>query len=51
LEVLLKAVKENPGKRPLFLEFPVAGGGFVEIQSGDEFRVSDERPLLAALGL
>ncbi len=51
LEVLLKAVKENPGKRPLVLEFLMPGGGCVEMQSGDEFRVADERPLLAALGL
>jgi hypothetical protein len=33
------------------LEFLMPGGGCVEMQSGDEFRVADERPLLAALGL
>ena len=49
LEALLEAAKKNPGKRPLVLEIAMPGGNSVDLHAGNEFSVSDEKPLLWVL--
>jgi DNA polymerase-3 subunit alpha len=49
LESLLAAVKKNPGNRPLILEFVLPNGRALEMPAGEEFSVSDERVLAAAI--
>jgi len=49
LEVILAAVKKNPGPRPLILEFVMPNGRSLEMPAGEEFGIGDERALQAAL--
>ncbi len=49
LDTIFEIVANNPGKRPLVLEFVMPGGRCIELAAGDNFRVADERTLAAAL--
>lgn len=49
LDAILDTVRNNPGKRPLVLEFVMPGGQCVELAAGEKFRVADERTLATAL--
>ncbi|MFM8764676.1 MAG: DNA polymerase III subunit alpha, partial [Spartobacteria bacterium] len=47
LQKILAAVKANPGQRPLILEFVLPNGRSIEMPTGDEFAIGDERALVA----
>ncbi|MCX6972374.1 MAG: DNA polymerase III subunit alpha [Verrucomicrobia bacterium] len=46
---ILESVKRHPGPRPLILEFVRSDGRTIEMETGEEFSVGDERELLEEL--
>ena len=48
LDEIFAIVKRNPGLRPLILEFVLPSGKFLEMLTGEEFYVGDERAIREA---
>ena len=49
LQKILAAVNANPGPRPLILEFVLPNGRSLEMPTGEEFAIGDERALISAV--